>query len=62
MDAIRKANLNVEAPVMEGVLGKCKVITRGLSEPSDSEKRLLMKKGTKDYPVAKILGDEKYPH
>ena len=45
LDAIRKANLNIETPCNGmGFCGKCKIIAKGqLSEPTDREEKIINK-------------------
>ncbi len=60
LDAIRKANLNIETPCNGlGVCGKCKVIARGLlSEPKYPETRMINEgKFERLSCMAEVLGD-----
>lgn len=60
LDAIRKADLNIETPCNGlGVCGKCKVIARGvLSEPSGPEKRMINEeKHERLSCLVEVLGD-----
>lgn len=60
LDAIRKANLNIETPCNGmGFCGKCKVIAKGqLSEPTDREEKIINgEKNERLSCMAEILGD-----